>query len=255
MEVLAKTWPSSFQVFYDALDSLCYTLSESDYNQKWACAAWPARIAKQIEKTEGTLEGDQTSYEKEMRGEQEAFAVALGELETRVQGFERHVDLAQVDHVAAELRQLTEALDKADKDAKLFNSREGLFGAQPTDYSRLKRAQEAFEPFSQLWTIAADWKRGRAAWADDPLETLNPEEIEKSTLAWWKALFKVGKVFQNKGLAECAANCDEIRAQLDAFKPQVPLIAALRQAGMRCGTPNSLRCCHCLKRSRGLNAK
>lgn len=220
-------------MFYEALDSLCYTLSESDYNQKWQCAAWPARVAKLVEKTEALLEGDQASYQKDMRSEQEAFVVALSDLEARVQGFERHVDLAQVDHVAVELKQLTDALDKADKDAKLFNSREALFGVPPTDYSRLKRAQDAFDPFAQLWAIASEWKKARKSWADDPLETLNPEEIEKSTLGWWKALFKVGKVFQNKGLAECAANCDEIRAQLDAFKPQVPLIAALRQAGMR----------------------
>lgn len=70
----------------------------------------------------------------------------------------QHSDLARTDSVAAEAKGLAERLAQAEKDAVLFNSREGLLGLPTTDYSSLRKLAETFEPYSQFWTTAAAWQ-------------------------------------------------------------------------------------------------
>ena len=41
--------------------------------------------------------------------------------------------------------------------SRLFNSREGLFGKDLTEYDILGQINRAFEPFCTLWETAANW--------------------------------------------------------------------------------------------------
>ncbi len=75
-----------------------------------------------------------------------------------VDALAQHSDLARTDSVAAEAKALAERLAQAEKDAVLFNSREGLLGLPTTDYSSLRKLAETFEPYSQFWTTAAAWQ-------------------------------------------------------------------------------------------------
>lgn len=52
-----------------------------------------------------------------------------------------------------------DSLKQAEKDAQLYNSRESLMGLPITDYSRIKKVIEGFEPFFQFWTTAASWRK------------------------------------------------------------------------------------------------
>ncbi|MCO5574019.1 hypothetical protein L7F22_027797 [Adiantum nelumboides] len=228
-----RTEIDSTEVYYDALDELNYALNDNDFNQKWSLQSWPLKVEKLVEKTEKILAADTERYQREMEEEQLTFLVTVENLETTVSSFSRYTDLNQSEFVASEARKIDEQLRLAEAKARLFNSRETLFGVPPTDYARLRKTVENFEPYSYLWVTADDWKKSYQVWMNGSFLNLNPDEVEKNVTSWYKGLFKASRVFTQKEATALAADCEEIRKQVGEFKPYVPLIAALRQPGMR----------------------
>ncbi|KAH8941010.1 hypothetical protein BDL97_14G015200 [Sphagnum fallax] len=221
------------EVYYIALDELQFPLTDNDFTQKWTLLTWPAKIDKQMDKTLKILAADNERYQKEMEGEQALFANTMESLDTVVSNFAQHTDLAQVERIALDAHEVDKRLRKAQELTRLFNSRELLFGVTPTDYGTLAKVIEQFEPFFYLWSSAADWKQDNASWMNDPFEQLVPDDVERNVTGWWKGLFKYQREFNKRELASQANSCETIRQQVGEFRPYVPLIAALRQPGMR----------------------
>jgi dynein heavy chain len=122
----------------------------------------------------------------------------------------------QCEFIASEARKINEQLRAAENKARLFNSQETLFGVPPTDYSRLRKNVENFEPYSYLWITADDWKKCYQLWMNGSFLNLNPEEVEKNVTSWYKGLFKVSRLLLQKEATACAADCEEIRKQVDS---------------------------------------
>ncbi|BBN11637.1 hypothetical protein Mp_5g13570 [Marchantia polymorpha subsp. ruderalis] len=221
------------EVYYTAMDDLQYALTDGDFGQKWTLLTWPTKIEKLCEKIEKSLAVDNERYQKEMEAEQALFVNTLESVDATVTTFNNYTDMGQVELVSYEARECADKLRKAEAATRLFNSREALFGVPPTDYSRLKRIQEAFEPFNYLWVAADEWKKRYKGWMEDSWNNLVPDDVEKLVMGWWKGLFKYGREFSKRDLMTQATYCEDIRAQVGEFKPYVPLIAALRQPGMR----------------------
>ena len=66
---------------------------------------------------------------------------------------------------------------------------------------------------------------------NEPLNKIDPEFVEQSISTSYKTMHKCIKVF--KELPGCLAVAQEIKHQLEEFKPKVPLIQGLRNPGMR----------------------
>lgn len=128
---------------------------------------------------------------------------------------------------------LEQQLKRADAEALTFNSREALFGLPLTDYSRVKKLLEQFDPFMQFWSAASSWSKGNASWLTSPLASLDGEQVDKEVGNVHKTTLKMGKVFGQRGLAACAQNCESLKADVEAFRGNVPLLLALRAPGMR----------------------
>ena len=67
----------------------------------------------------------------------------------------------------------------------------------------------------------------------DPFLELDAEAIEKEVNAIYRTLQRSMKYFENHKLDGCTKVAKEIFDQVAEFRPQVPLIVALRQPGMR----------------------
>ena len=61
-------------------------------------------------------------------------------------------------------------------------------------------------------------------WLHGAWEALDGEAVEKEVAAAHKAVFKAGRAFAQRGAAQLAANCDAVRADIEAFKGVVPLV-------------------------------
>ncbi|CAM6094963.1 unnamed protein product [Calypogeia fissa] len=220
-------------VWYTAMEDLQFPLSDGDFSQQWILLTWPSKIEKLCEKTEKNLYADNDRYQREMEGEQAIFVNTLESLDATVNTFPNYVDMSQVELVAYEARECNDRLHKAENTTRLFNSREMLFGVTPTDYSRLKKISEQFEPFNALWSAADEWKKYYKSWMEESWEKLEPETVDRLVMGWWKGLLKNGREFSKRDLMVQATFCEDIRTQVGEFKPYVPLIMALRQQGMR----------------------
>ncbi|KXZ54227.1 hypothetical protein GPECTOR_5g319 [Gonium pectorale] len=220
--------------WYELLEQLRYLLPEDDLREKFAGESWGSRLVRQAERQLEVLVADETRYKSEMLIEQDIFRDTIGDLQVVVSNFGLYVDLAKMEFVVTEVRNVDERLRKADRDAALFNSREALLGLPPTDYTPLRKVIEIFDPFLQFWSTASNWRKLHKSWMHDSWEKLHGETVEREVTNAYKVLYKTGKVFQQRGGHEkCAENCDIIRAEVEAFKKFVPLVQALRNPGMR----------------------
>ncbi|GBF98747.1 dynein heavy chain axonemal [Raphidocelis subcapitata] len=247
------------QPWYDALEGMRHLLADDEARDRLAGGSWAARLTRQAQRAVELLDVDQAKLTDEMGAAQGAFAEALEAMATAVTAAQTHCDMSKVDAIAAQVRSLDKQLRAADKEAAQFNSREAILGRPATDYSTTKRMLEDFEPFFQFWTTAGDWKASgsalgiqqasdaslfpnaryvlasehRQAWLHGPLSALDPEAVDKGIAVIAKALNKLGKAFVLRGLDRMAANCEELKGQVEAFKEVAPLAAALRAPGMR----------------------
>jgi len=223
----------TIQIYYDALNSRQVELSDGDFEQKMEGDGWASRIDRVVAVTEKSLSDDQARYENAQFEEQESFAANLADLAQTVGGFSMHTDLGNTEAIAQNVEEIAKQLKEAQETATLFNSRESLFEKTLTDYSQVKVLIEDFEPFANLWRTAKKWKDGKDTWMDGPFDAIDPDALERDVNTMWKDMFKMSKVLVNRDLPECANCCNEIKEQVDAFRPYVPLAGALRNPGMR----------------------
>lgn len=62
--------------------------------------------------------------------------------------------------------------------ARLFQSREGIFGRPPTEYDQILRVRKAFEPYVNLWSTAEEWTESYEAWTKGSFLAIDAETLE-----------------------------------------------------------------------------
>ena len=80
----------------------------------------------------------------------------------------------------------------------LFNSREKLFGIEPTAYEQVSQLGRDFEPYKNLWSATGEWHKGKDAWRLGNFIDLDAEEVEKSIANSYKVVYKSIKQFKNQ---------------------------------------------------------
>jgi len=100
-----------------------------------------------------------------------------------------------------------------------------------TDYSQLATISKTFEPYATLWLTAGNWTKNQTEWNEGQFALLDPEGMEKELESSKRNMYKLSKtVADTAGLGEIAL---QIKAEVEAFMPVMPLVTALRNPGMR----------------------
>lgn len=98
-------------------------------------------------------------------------------------------------------------------------------------YDKLGRLIKDFEPFKNMWLTASDWQKWYDSWMNDPLTTIDAEQLEQNVNNAFKTVFKCVKHF--KEIPACQEVAMEVKQRIENFKPYIPLIQGLRNPGMR----------------------
>ena len=98
-------------------------------------------------------------------------------------------------------------------------------------YDKLGRLVKDFEPFKNMWLTASDWLKWYDSWMNDPLTTIDAEQLEQNVNNAFKTIFKCVKHF--KEIPACQEVAMEVKLKIENFKPYIPLIQGLRNPGMR----------------------
>ena len=89
---------------------------------------------------------------------------------------------------------------------------------------------KSFEPFRDLWLTASDWQTWQREWLDGPMADLDPDEVDKGFTNAVRAMAKAGKTFKGQPVGAIAVGAKE---EMEAFRPLLPVVVALRNPGMR----------------------
>ena len=133
-----------------------------------------------------------------------------------------------------EVRVTSEEIKQCQDLVRLYNSREVLFDRDQTDYSNLQTMIKTFEPYNNLWKTAGDWVSNKEAWLSGPFDEIDPRYCENEVTNGIRLLFKTIRTLKEgedtKAICEIA---EQIKTELEEFKPNLPLVTGLRNEGMR----------------------
>lgn len=121
---------------------------------------------------------------------------------------------------------LRKDLDKAFNQVKQFHERETLFGQPETPYPELDDIDKAFKPFFDLITMSYDVKMGLNEWTQDRLMGQDYNKIEGEVKKWNSNCLQLYKKL-NEDYPDTAEVCQELRAQVEGFQKNLPLIKCL----------------------------
>lgn len=136
-----------------------------------------------------------------------------------VDSLHQFTDVSRLDQVAAHVRRIKKDLQECDEEARKFNSREGLFGKDMTEYSALSELQKAFEPYCDLWENTDNWVKWQKKWMNDAFMSLDADKIDKDVNNAFKNLNKALRFFEKAGLDGCLQIAKTIRAQVRMCNP------------------------------------
>ncbi|KAI9144540.1 dynein heavy chain and region D6 of dynein motor-domain-containing protein [Paraphysoderma sedebokerense] len=191
---------------YEILDKYKYELPNDNFKAKWAACGWPAQIDKTMKQTEENLNADEQNFLRLLLTDQELFKERIHHISAVITNFSKHTDLNRLQEIIAE-----ECQSLVD----LYNSRERIFGIEITNYEDIANLSKDFEPYRTLWMTTNDWFKWKSS-------CLSSEEIEKNLTSGWRSIFKC-----------CLAVANQIKDEMEEFKPYLPLIQALCNPGMR----------------------
>lgn len=218
---------------FELLDGFNYRLSVDLFKLRWSTFAWPKTVADQVAAKEVQLGALRGTFLAEMQQRQEDFVGELLELEKKVNGFGANTDATKVKAIAAKVEKLNERLNNLQKRAQDFNTGEMLFELPSTDYRHVAKVVRLFEPYYLLWTTVSEWTTNRAKWLSEPFMSLKGEEVSSLVTGYYKAMAKAVKAKVIQANPGCFAIADAVKRQIDEFRPNLPLILALRNPGMR----------------------
>ena len=218
-------------VEYDVLDEFWYSLSQDDSNARFNMIAWPFKIDQAIAQVTINQEEEEDRFQKLQLQDTAAFNDKLDSLQMATAGFAAYSEMSRVHEYANEARRVAKHLKEAQDLSIKYNNRERLFGWSATNYERLGLMIKEFEPFRSLWVTVSDWLKWHESWMNDPLTSINAEDLEKNVTEAFRTMHKSVKYFtENEPIQDIA---QKIKDQIELFKPNIPLIQALRNPGMR----------------------
>lgn len=113
---------------------------------------------------------------------------------------------------------------------------------QVTQYDKVGKLTRDFEPYKNLWVTAADWMKWHETWMNDSLINIDPDLLAKNVNDAFRTMHKCVKHFRE--IPACMDVAQDVKKQIEEFRPNIPLIQGLRNPGMRNRWGFALCPCH-----------
>ncbi|KAJ9532948.1 hypothetical protein QJQ45_018030, partial [Haematococcus lacustris] len=237
---------------YSVLYGAQHLLSEFADELYWRMCRWPLLLNSELEDVRSRLTRFRTRYMTQLKAEQVALAKDLAELRAEVDKFTTLGDLKQVaaglgrvDDRTSQVADLHSRLQRMGELAELYQARETIFGLPTTDYPQIELIQKTLDPYATLWQTCGEFMRCLPDWMDGPFTEIDADAMAADVDRWWRGTAKLAKSLEGPPLevvAQSALCADltwvsdappQLRTKLEDFQGHMPLIAALRNPGLR----------------------
>lgn len=115
----------------------------------------------------------------DMKVSQTDFRDQVDNLERTILNFNSYNDINQHEEVAQTALNIIKQTKEFFDEARKFNSREGLFEMETTNYDQLANMEKEFLPYSNLWVTSDQWFKNRERWLSGDWESLDAVAAEK----------------------------------------------------------------------------
>ncbi|XP_064633532.1 dynein axonemal heavy chain 3-like isoform X2 [Lineus longissimus] len=196
--------------------------------------SWPDRIVPIIKNSEMKLQKQHDMALAKLADWQNKFTAKLEESLKAVKDFSSRDRMSEAETYQLELLEMGEKVEQFIAEKLRINQEESLLGTgQQTPYSEIQVIQNKKDPYDKLWNAAVQFHRQHDKWMNGPLLEVNAEEVDDEVQQLWKLAYRLTKTFGHpdmKGPLRAAAT---IKAKLEKFKINMPLINALCNPGIK----------------------
>ncbi|XP_070559259.1 dynein axonemal heavy chain 3-like isoform X5 [Ptychodera flava] len=195
---------------------------------------WSDRVIPIIRNSEMKLQKEHDIAVQKLLDWQIKFSFRIDEIATQVKAF-RHKDrMSEADNYLQQLHDISRKLDDFYKEKAAINREEMLLdtGVQ-SPYTQLEDIKDAKEPYDKLWNAAVKFHEMYDKWMNGPLLQVNAEEVEEEVQNLWRTSYKLTKIFAHPEMMGPMRAAATIKAKLEKFKINMPLINALCNPGIK----------------------
>ncbi|MCW5954869.1 MAG: hypothetical protein KIT69_21650, partial [Propionibacteriaceae bacterium] len=226
---------SDMQAIMNLLEEFLYPVSNEDFTLSWNVVRYPQFIREALEDTKERIKQDSNIFETQLDQERDQLMRNLKKYQDEVENFVLYGlgTMQEMEECASKVEQLREKLVRAEKQVRSFNDRDILFGKEVREYAELKKLQDDFVPYDQLWSTMSDFHANHTVWLTGPFHELNAERVSDLVDKWYKLMYKLEKQFTSVSAVEPAKVAEDMRQKIQDFKRHVPVIRWLRTPGLR----------------------
>ena len=215
----------------EILEAFAYEVAAEDFSLYWTAYGKPREIGLVRDAAVHKLQDDKVKFMGKLTESTNEFHKELLSIDSDIKAFFVYSDIEQSEEYYGQVTILNEKLREASETAILIKSREKLFETgQQSSFDEIDSMIQIFKPYAELWTIAAEFQKSYPNWMYGPFVSLDSETINSNVDAWWKFAWRAEKTFEGKEAPKSVAAL--LKEKLDGFKPNLPLISALRNPGM-----------------------
>lgn len=178
------------------------------------------------------LNGERTKMEDAFTDRRDQFVRLLDKYAAEVRDIQNYSEIRRHAEYCAHIEALKENLNKAEAETERIHEQEELLGLTRMEFYMLDDMRRALEPYDNLWTLAAQFRRSMDAWVRGPVFALDAEEVEKSLEQMSRSAIMLSREISDASPA-AATMAENMKKELDLFKPNVPLLAVLCNKGMK----------------------
>ncbi|XP_059151071.1 dynein axonemal heavy chain 3-like [Physella acuta] len=195
---------------------------------------WPGRIGPIVRNAENKLQREHDLACNKLKEKKKQFESLLEEYVKKVKDFGTKDRMSEADKYVAELEDISQKLELFKEEKLKINVEEQMLALDTqTEYHQIEDIAARKEPYEKLWSTAVTFHQVHDKWMNGPLLEVNAEDVEEGVQNLWRTAYKLTKVFAHsefKGPMRASAT---IKAKLEKFKINMPLITALCNPGIK----------------------
>lgn len=215
----------------ECMDKFHLPLGEEESVLWWKTRTWPLLIQREKTRLQKRIQKLSPKFQDEVRAHLQAIREALNQLKSAVAEFVELKELNESDANFAKAEDLMHSLDQLKRDVVLANSREGKLGFEETNFSELTQLSRTFAQFHSLWSLASEWLTCYSNWMDRPLRLVDCSLVMSKYKKGKLLLDSLDREMQESASAQVVLQ--ELRTQLQAFEPTLPILLALKEESLR----------------------
>ncbi|XP_066284547.1 dynein axonemal heavy chain 3-like isoform X3 [Branchiostoma lanceolatum] len=195
---------------------------------------WPERILPIIRNSEMRLIKEHDMAVQKLLKWQVDFVSRLDEVAKQVKDFQKKDRMSEAHNYMELLQDIGRKLREFQEEKNEINMEEILLetGAV-TPYTQIQEIMKAKEPYDRLWQAAVTFHSQHDKWMNGPLLQVNAEEVDEEVQNLWRTSYKLTKIFSHPDYMGPLRAAATIKAKLEKFKINMPLIRALCTPGIK----------------------